>query len=108
MPNRPQPPAAPLGKRATASVAPPLGLRPLGGATEAILILIAAHSHRVCRATDAPTVEAQAAICREMQRVSFETVPFIPTGVFFQPTAYRKTLADVRRGFPQFYGVRRV
>jgi hypothetical protein len=32
-------------------VAPPLGLRPLGGATEAILILIAAHSHRVCRAT---------------------------------------------------------
>jgi peptide/nickel transport system substrate-binding protein len=57
---------------------------------------------------DAPTVEAQAALCREMQRVSFETVPFIPTGVFFQPTAYRKTLADVRRGFPQFYGVRRV
>jgi peptide/nickel transport system substrate-binding protein len=56
---------------------------------------------------DAPTVEAQAAICREMQRVSFETVPYIPTGVYFQPTAYRTSLVDVRRGFPQFYGVKR-
>jgi len=56
---------------------------------------------------DAPTVEAQAAICREMQRVSFETVPYIPTGVYFQPTAYRTSLTDVRRGFPQFYGVKR-
>ena len=56
---------------------------------------------------DAPTVEAQAAICREMQRVSFETVPYIPTGVFYQPTAYRKSLVDVPRGFPQFYGVKR-
>ena len=51
---------------------------------------------------------AQAAICREMQRVSFETVPYIPTGVFYQPTAYRKSLRDVPRGFPQFYGVRRL
>ena len=41
------------------------------------------------------------------ERVSFETVPYIPTGVFYQPTAYRKSLVDVPRGFPQFYGVRR-
>ncbi|HEY0420416.1 MAG TPA: ABC transporter substrate-binding protein, partial [Acetobacteraceae bacterium] len=57
---------------------------------------------------DAPDEAAQAAICRQMQAVAFETVPYIPTGVFFQPTAYRRSLADVPRGFPQFYGVRRV
>jgi hypothetical protein len=28
--------------------------------------------------------------------------------VFYQPTAYRKTLTRVPRGFAQFYGVRRV
>ncbi len=57
---------------------------------------------------DAPDVAAQQDICRQMQLVSFETVPYIPTGVFFQPTAYRRSLADVPRGFPQFYAVRRV
>jgi peptide/nickel transport system substrate-binding protein len=57
---------------------------------------------------DAPDQAAQAAICREMQLVAFETVPYVPTGVFYQPTVYRKSLTDVPRGFPQFYGVRRV
>ncbi len=56
---------------------------------------------------DAPDAAAQAAICREMQRVSFETVPYLPTGVFYQPTAYRKSLIGIPRGFPQFYGVKR-
>ena len=56
---------------------------------------------------DAPDQAAQAAICRQMQLVSFETVPYIPTGVYYQPTAYRKSLTGVPRGFPQFYGVKR-
>jgi peptide/nickel transport system substrate-binding protein len=57
---------------------------------------------------DAPDQTTQAALCREMQVIAFETVPYIPTGVFYQPTAYLKTLTGVPRGFAQFYGVRRV
>ena len=57
---------------------------------------------------DAADLAAQQAICRQMQTVAFDTVPYIPTGVFFQPTCYSRTLTDVPRGFPQFYGVRRV
>ena len=57
---------------------------------------------------DAPDAASQAAICREMQLVGFDTVPYLPTGVFYQPIAYRKNLTGIPRGFPQFYGVRRV
>jgi len=56
----------------------------------------------------APDVAAQKAICRDLQGVAFDTLPYLPTGLWLQPTAYRTSLADVRRGFPQFYGVRRV
>ena len=56
---------------------------------------------------DAPDRAAQAAICRTLQQVCFETLPYIPTGMWLPPTAYRADLTDVRRGFPQFYGVRR-
>lgn len=57
---------------------------------------------------DAPDRAAQAAICRTLQQVCLETLPYIPTGMWLPPTAYRSDLTDVRRGFPQFYGVRRV
>jgi hypothetical protein len=40
--------------------------------------------------------------------VAVETLPCIPTGMWLPPAAYRADLADVRRGFPQCYGVRRV
>jgi peptide/nickel transport system substrate-binding protein len=49
----------------------------------------------------------QAAICAEIQRVAFETVPYAPTGLFFQQTAYRSNLTGVQKGLPLFYGVRR-
>ncbi|HVY17910.1 MAG TPA: ABC transporter substrate-binding protein [Rhodopila sp.] len=55
----------------------------------------------------APDEKAQAAICSEIQRVAFETVPYAPTGLYFQKTAYRSNLADVQKGLPLFYGVRR-
>jgi peptide/nickel transport system substrate-binding protein len=57
---------------------------------------------------DAPDQTTQAAICREMQIVAFDAVPYIPTGLFYQPTAYRRTLTDISRGIAQFYGVRRI
>lgn len=55
----------------------------------------------------APDEAAQAAICREIQTVAFETVPYAPTGLYTQQTAYRSSLTDVQKGMPLFYGVRR-
>ena len=55
----------------------------------------------------APDEQAQAAICAEIQRVAFETVPYAPTGLYFQQTAYRSNLTGVQKGLPLFYGVRR-
>jgi peptide/nickel transport system substrate-binding protein len=56
---------------------------------------------------EAPTLAAQQDICRRIQLHCFETVPFVPTGVFLSPVAYRANLIDIRRGIAQFYGVRR-
>jgi peptide/nickel transport system substrate-binding protein len=33
-------------------------------------------------------------------------VPYIPLGQYFQPTAYRRRLVGMRRGFAQFYNIR--
>lgn len=55
----------------------------------------------------APDEKAQAAICNEIQRVAFDTMPYAPTGLYFQPTAYRRSLTGVQKGLPLFYGVRR-
>ena len=51
--------------------------------------------------------KAQAAICAEIQRVAFEAVPYAPTGLYYQQTAYRSNLTGVQKGLPLFYGVRR-
>ena len=50
---------------------------------------------------------AQQAICREIQQVAFETVPYIPTGLYRGKTAYRRDITDMQIGLPLFYGVRR-
>lgn len=55
----------------------------------------------------APDESSQAAICAEIQRVAFETLPYAPTGLYFQQTAYRSNLTGVQKGLPLFYGVRR-
>ena len=55
----------------------------------------------------APDEAAQAAVCREMQAVAFETVPYVPTGLTKGRTAHRSDLVDVQQGPPLFYGVRR-
>ena len=57
---------------------------------------------------DAPDLATQQRICREMQLQAWQDVPFIPLGQYVQPVAYRHDLTDMRRGFPQFYGLRRV
>lgn len=55
----------------------------------------------------APDEQAQARICAAIQQVAFETVPYAPTGLYVQQTAYRKNLTGMQKGMPLFYGVRR-
>ena len=55
----------------------------------------------------APNVAAQAAICADMQKQAFESVPYIPTGQYLQPTAYRTSLEGVLPGFALFWNVKR-
>jgi len=55
----------------------------------------------------APDTGAQAAICREIQKVAFETLPYLPTGLYRGNTAYRSDLADMQKLLPLFYGIRR-
>jgi peptide/nickel transport system substrate-binding protein len=57
---------------------------------------------------DAPDLEAEKAATRDMQRIAFDTVPYMPTGQYFQPTAYRRNLSGMLKGPPQFTNLRRV
>ena len=56
---------------------------------------------------DAPDEAAAKAATREIQRAAFEGVPYVPTGQYFQPTAYRRSLTGVLKGPPLFWNVRR-
>lgn len=56
---------------------------------------------------NAPDVEAQKLIAREIQAVSMREVPFIPLGQYFYKTAYRRNLADVPDGLFVFWNARR-
>jgi peptide/nickel transport system substrate-binding protein len=56
---------------------------------------------------DAPDLDAQKKIAREMQLQAFRDVPYWPTGMFFQATAYRKNITGVLKGFSLFYNVRK-
>ena len=57
---------------------------------------------------DAPSDAAALAATTEMQRVAFEEVPYVPTGMYYQPTAYRRNLTGVLKGQPPlFWNIRR-
>ena len=55
----------------------------------------------------APDEASRQEICRQMQRQAFQDLPYLPLGVFYQPTAYRTNLTGMLKGFPLFYNVRR-
>jgi peptide/nickel transport system substrate-binding protein len=58
---------------------------------------------------DAPDLAAQQAICEQIQRRAFETVPFIPWGQVFLPSAFRKNVTNiVKCSVPLFWGVRKI
>ena len=44
---------------------------------------------------------------REIQALAFQDLPYIPLGLFYQTTAYRKSLSGVLKGMPLFYNIRK-
>ncbi|MBN8873353.1 MAG: ABC transporter substrate-binding protein [Rhodospirillales bacterium] len=55
---------------------------------------------------DAPDLPAQQAVCRDMQRLAFQHLPFFPTGQWFTPTAHSDKLSGfVKAGYMLFWGV---
>jgi peptide/nickel transport system substrate-binding protein len=58
---------------------------------------------------DAPDLASQKAVAAQLQMRALETLPCVPLGQLFQPTAFRSDLTDiVKAAFPLFWGVRRV
>ncbi len=55
---------------------------------------------------DAPDLDAERRICRELQTQFWQDVPYIPMGEYYQWTCFRASLTGVPKGFPLFYGVR--
>jgi peptide/nickel transport system substrate-binding protein len=57
---------------------------------------------------EAPTEAEQKRICEEMQLVAFEELPYVPTGQFFIPFAFRRTVTGILQGpLPLFWNVAR-
>lgn len=55
----------------------------------------------------APDDAARLSIARQMQRQAFVDVPYVPLGLFFQPTAYRRDLVGMIQGPPLFWNLKR-
>lgn len=57
---------------------------------------------------DATDDAAARAATREMQRIAFDEVPYVPLGLYYQPTAYRRNLQGMLKGQPPlFWNLRR-
>ena len=58
---------------------------------------------------DAPDLATQKVVCRDMQVLAFQDLPFFPVGQWFIPTAHRDNLTGfVKAGLMLFWGVKRV
>jgi peptide/nickel transport system substrate-binding protein len=55
----------------------------------------------------APDADAQRSIGIRAQRQAFIDVPYVPLGLFYQPTAYKKELQGMMKGLPLFWNVHR-
>jgi peptide/nickel transport system substrate-binding protein len=54
----------------------------------------------------APNLAKQQRVCREIQALAFEEVPYFPIGQYNQPTAYRKNITGILDGTAVFWNVR--
>ena len=57
---------------------------------------------------NASTPQERKGLAAEMQAQAFRDVPYIPLGLWFQPTCFRKDIVDIQPGWPVMHGVRRV
>jgi peptide/nickel transport system substrate-binding protein len=57
---------------------------------------------------DASGPDEQKLLAAEMQVQMFLDVPYIPLGVWFQPTCHRKDIIDIQPGWPVMHSVRRI
>jgi peptide/nickel transport system substrate-binding protein len=55
---------------------------------------------------DAPDLEAERRVSRELQAQFWRDVPYIPMGEYTQQTCHSRAITDIPMGFPLFYGVR--
>ncbi len=56
---------------------------------------------------DAQSVDEQKRLTKEIQLQAWQDVPYIPTGAWMQPFAFRKSLTDMLNGFPIFWNVKK-
>jgi peptide/nickel transport system substrate-binding protein len=54
----------------------------------------------------ASSLGEQQRICREIQALAFEEIPYFPIGQYKQPTAYRKDITGILNGTAVFWNVR--
>ena len=57
---------------------------------------------------EAPDLAAEQKFAAEMQAQFYQNPSYVPLGMYDMPTAYNRRLQDVRDGWPQFYGVRKI
>jgi peptide/nickel transport system substrate-binding protein len=51
-------------------------------------------------------LKEQQRICRDVQALSFEEIPYLPIGLYKQPTAYRSSITGILDGTAVFWNVR--
>lgn len=55
----------------------------------------------------AESLSEQQRLTREIQMQAWQDVPYIPTGAWMQPFAFRRTITDMLNGFPLFHNIRK-
>ncbi|MBR0680884.1 ABC transporter substrate-binding protein [Roseomonas eburnea] len=56
---------------------------------------------------DAATLPDQQRIARDIQIQAWQDVPYIPTGAWMQPFAFRRNITGMLNGFPLFHNIRK-
>ena len=56
---------------------------------------------------DAPNLEAEQRLAREIQAEALREAPYLPLGQYFQATAYRRGLSGMLKGLPVFWNIQR-
>ena len=56
----------------------------------------------------APNLAEQQRVCRDIQMLSLDEVPYYPIGLYKQPTAHRSSITGIQNGTAVFWGVKPV